>query len=278
VFYDSVRSPTINRTVDNRIADELTDLCDRANLLWELQWDESIDAPRVVVARPGQRQSDTDPDLAAYDVEKDADRELSAATIYGRDIAERETVTADVGGTDLREAHLRQGTVDVRSASDGTRYQEGSDADYTINYTLGILNPEAGGDIDDGELLDVSYDWKPQATRIRPEADHENHLVETITPLTSDAACAEAAELLLDELDAPQWTAQITIPRREAGFDLLSSIAPSELPAPPDGLGYRIDKIDESAGEIRLQLGGRLSAEDIIGRLEGNIQRTQRDV
>ena len=82
---------------------------------------------------------------------------------------------------------------------------------------------------------------------------------------------------MVDELDKPQWEAEVTIPRREAGFALVDAIAPSQLPTPA-GETFEIRSIDESAGEISLTLGARRSAGDIIQQIERSLGETAREV
>ena len=274
IKYDALDSPGVDEALDDSVQNLLTQLADRANLLWELQWDGS--GISVEVAQAGQRTSDADPSVAEYEAEKDASREISAATVYGSSqTVQDESITADVGNAvQLRQSHIQGDSEFVSPASGFADYERGED--YEMGYTAGEITVLSDGDIADGDSLEVSYQYLPQATVSR-SVGFDNDIVETINSLTSTPRCEQAAQFLVADLDAPVWSATVTIPRDEAGFDLIDEIDPSRLPTPTGG-GYRIEGIDESPREVTLQLGSGRSLGEIIQRLESSLSETAREV
>ncbi|CDK40359.1 hypothetical protein [Halorubrum sp. AJ67] len=69
----------------------------------------------------------------------------------------------------------------------------------------------------------------------------------------------------------------MTIPQREAGFNLVDAIAPSQLPTSGDER-YEIRGIDEPAGEVSLTLGAHQSASDVLDRIERTLGETPREI
>ena len=283
VSYDALGSPSVTESIDNPIQQVLTSTADRANCIWELQWDADAGEPQIIVTQVGQRTSDADPTLAQYQVTKDLAREISGATVYGRtQSVEGEQFEAQSIGVDLINDNIQGGSERVYGA-DGTVYESVEDSaeetsgDYEMEYKDGRISVLQTGDMSLTESYFIDYDWHPVGSVERSALDFENHLVESLSALRSDAAAAEAASFLVDELDSPQWEAEVTIPQREAGFNLVDAIAPSQLPTPGDER-FEIRSIDESAGEISLTLGTRLSAGQVIRQIEQTLGRTAREV
>jgi hypothetical protein len=282
VSYDSLGSPTITESIDNPIREVLANKADRANCVWELQWDADLGEPRIVVTQIGQRTTDADPDLAQYTVEKNLSREISGATIYGRtQPREGERFDAETTGVQLDNDNIQGGSERVYDDS-GTVYTpveeagENASGDYEMDYQDGRISVLNEGSMSLTERYSIDYDWHPVGS-VERVVDFENHLVRTLSAIRSDAAAQEAASFIVDELDEPQWEAEVTIPQREAGFALVDAIAPSQLPA-PDGGRFEIRSIDESAGETSLTLGARLSVGEVISQIEQSLGRTAREV
>ncbi len=277
--YDSLNTPTVARPLEDRAIVIINELGDRADIIWELQWDPSIDDIRLVACLPGQRTSDADPELADYNVTKNIAGEIHRAVIRGR--TERvtgETFVADPGGTSLDNDRIKKDSERVYDPSTGEEFERGSAGDYTMEYLLGNINAGAADSaMTDGETYAIDYEEKARGEAFQAGTDFQNPVVEDITALTTDAECEEAATFLVQQLDEPLWTADVTIPRQEAGFDLIDEIDPSRLPSPP-GDGYRLNSVDESPREIRLTLGSRPTLSDTLERIRASVRRTARDV
>jgi hypothetical protein len=278
--YDSLNSPTVSRPVNDQVQSLVNELADRADLLYEVQWDTSIDDIRIVVAYPGQRTTDADPDLAQYRVEKEPAAEVSAVIVRGRtQQVSAESFTADVNGASLNNDRIQEASERVYDPSTGTEFVRGPNEDYEMDYTNGTISTVAGTSMTNGNTYEIDYLEKArgEANQSGTGGNFVNVVVEEITALTNDSECKEAAEFLLSMNDSPLWTAQVTIPRREAGFELIEEIDPERLPS-PDGGGYRLKSIDESPREISLRLGSRTTLGEDIARLRSSIQQTARDV
>ena len=282
VEYDALGSPSISESIDNPIEEVLTSKAQRANCIWEVQWDADVGGPRVIVTQVGQRTSDADPDIANYEVIKNLSRELSGATVYGKSQpAEGEGFTASLSGTSLANDRIQANSERVY-APDGTEFESVEESgnetagDYEIEYQDGFISITDGGDMTAGQDYLIDYEWQPVGSTER-DVSFDNHRVETLNAIRSDTAAAGAASFIVDELDSPQWEAEVTIPQREAGFALVDAITPSQLPAPSDER-FEIRSIDEGAGEISLTLGARLSAGEVIRQIEQTLGRTAREV
>lgn len=276
--YDSLNTPTVARPVEDRAIDIVNELADRADLLWELQWDPSIDDVRVVAALPGQRTSDSDPDLADYRVEKNVEAEIHQALVRGRtEQVTAEEFVSDKSGTALANDRVQKDSERVYDPDTGTEFVRGPNEDYEMEYLLGNIVQTAGSNMTEGETYEISYREKTRGEAFQPNSDFQNPAVTEITALTTDPECEEAAAFILQQNDEPLWTAEVTIPRREAGFDLIDEIDPSRLPSPPNG-GYRLTAIDESPRQLTLTLGSRPTLSETIQRIRTFAQQTARDV
>jgi hypothetical protein len=165
----------------------------------------------------------------------------------------------------------------VYDPSTGTEFTRGPNADYEMAYLLGTITQVAGSSMTDGDTYEISYDEKARGEDFQPNTDFENAVYEQITAFTTDAECQEAAAFIVQQSNSPLWTAEVTIPRAEAGFDLINEIDPSRLPSPPNG-GYRLQRIEETPRELRLTLGSRPSIQETVQRIRSSVQRTARDV
>ena len=282
IEYDALGTPSISESLDDPIEEILTRKAKRANCIWEVQWDSTAGTPRIVVTQVGQRTSDADPDIATLDVTKDLSRELSGATVYGKtQQADAEGFTGSLSGTDLVNDRIEP-TSERVYAPDGTEFESvaesGGDTpgDYEMSYQDGRLSITDDGNMTAGQDYLIDYEWTPAGSTER-DVDFENHRVETLNAIRSDTGAAGAASFIVDELDSPQWEAEVTIPQREAGFNLVDAIAPSQLPN-PGGERFEIRSIDEGAGEISLTLGARLSAGDVIDQIKRSLSETAREV
>ena len=282
IEYDALGSPSISESIDDPIQEVLVSKAKRANCIWEVQWDADLEEPRIIVTQVGQRTSDANPDIAEYEVTKDLSRELSGATVYGKSQdTQGEGFTGSLSGTDLANDRIEANSERVY-APDGTEFEsveasgDETVGDYEMAYQEGRLSITDDGAMTAGQDYLIDYSWQPVGSTER-DVGFANHRVETLNAIRSDAGAAGAASFILDELDSPQWEAEVTIPQREAGFALVDAIAPSQLPSPGDER-FEIRSIDEGAGEISLTLGARLSAGEVIDQIERSLSETAREV
>jgi len=279
--HDEFRSPTIDRPIRGQGEDLLTELANQANLLWEVQYDETADSITVVVTAVGQRSTDADPDLLDYEVRKDSEAEISQARIIGKtERVVEETFEADPGGTDLQFDNIDRGSERVYDPDTGDEFDRGDDEDYTMEYLNGRINAgDAQSDMVDGDSYQIDYSERAVETQAQVGAGATivNEVVREIPQLTTDAECQQAARFIVDNADTPQFQATVRIPRQELGFDLVDVIDPSQLPS-PGGNGYETRGIDETASEIQLRLGGRLSINELVSQIRASIGQTAREV
>jgi len=284
VKYDALSDASVTSPIENRAVDLITDLADRGNLLWELQWDPSIEDVRVVVTPSGKRTSDADPDLVDYEARR-VDREVSQVTVRGsHQFATGESFTASATGTALANDRIQKGSERVYDPATGTVFVSereapvGSNGDYSMDYLAGEISLQSPSSMTGGDTYQIDYQHQPQATVAR-NVDFQNERIVSIPRLTTDGECSEAASFIVDAFDTPQWQADVTIPRAEAGgFDLIDVIDPSRLPDPSTD-GYRIQSVDETAESIRLKLGPEnLLVGDVVEDLQRDTDDVAREV
>jgi hypothetical protein len=276
---DVLRSVTISdRSLDNRAETLLSQITDQADLIWEVQWRNG--GQYVVVTRPGQRQSDADPDLVDWSVSKDVNRQLTQVAIYGSSQrVEGESFVADINEVSLDFDRIQQDSERVyEEHSDGsvTVYERGADADYVMEYLLGNIRIVAGSDMVDGQQYQIDYSEQALGEVFAGggvSADYP--LVEEIPALHTDLQCQRAAEILLRQGNGPIWSATVTI-ADDVGFALTESIDPSRVPTPPGGAGLRVESVDNQPGQVRLELGVGQSLDALVSTLQNKLSETAR--
>jgi len=277
---DLLKTATIqDRTIDNRVETILSQVCDEADLIWELQWKDG--QQHVVVTRPGQRFSGVDPSLIDWRVSKDIDRQVTEVAVYGSSQpVEGETFVADINNVSLDYDRIQQDSERVyEEHSDGsvTVFERGEDADYTMEYLLGnvrIAGPQS--DMVDGQTYQIDYEEQALGEAFAVGTSEQYPVIEELPALHTDLQCERAAEYILRQADQPLWSATVTIPRDEIGFQLSEVIDPSQLPTPADGEGLRVESVTVNGGDLQLELGVGRSLSKIVNSVKRKVSETAR--
>lgn len=262
-----------HRSFDGDLADVLTTIAEDTDSLWEARQDG--DQTTIEWAQPGQRESDDDPAIHPdYSVEKHNRRILKATVIGGRTAVSDETVEADLEDrVELDEQNVIPGSERVTD-DDGTTFRPG--IDYDLYAGSGDLEIREGGDIDDAQTLVVDYDHNVSNSYAHDEYDGDarTELVEQIPQASTERACGQVAKVLVDELSAPRWEADVTIPSRDAVDGLIEALDLDEIP----GDAMSVYEIDESPDGLRLRLGNRSQVSETVQRIQTRLEATSERV
>ncbi|WP_436344491.1 fibronectin type III domain-containing protein [Natronorubrum sp. FCH18a] len=258
----------INDSRDADLIDILVDYAERSDSLLEVRQDG--DDTVVHWAQAGQRSSDRDLPLANYSVTKRGDRTLRC-TVKGGGRSTRETVTAALDeDVAFAEENVIPGTETVRDVESEERYEYLRD--YTMDNSSGTIEPLATGDIEDGQELDVEYDFKVSGTfeHADYDGDPRHDRVETINGLTTVRGCELAAKLIVDTTSTPRWEADVEIPAGEHVDRLLEAFDVDGVA----GEAMSVYDLDVSAGQLSARLGSRKRAEDAIRQIRSTVSAT----
>lgn len=275
---DLAAIPTVRDSsqYERRGVDILSDLADRADALWEVGHDG--DGLTVEWARPGERTSDTDPDLVDYRVSRQSGPEdvYQAAIVNGSaQRANDERFTADFGSWhELSHDRLIEGREAVVDPETGEQFER--ESDYEMGNSDGRIKPLDSGLMEDGTEYRISYWRETRGEYALDDVDDPNTRVIQLKGLTSDQACKQAAWLFVDRVSEPYYTAEVTLPRDSPSLSLVSAIDPSQLPT--DGTPLSVRSIDHSRDAITIQLGERESVGEVIADLRSSIGAVERRV
>lgn len=264
----------INDFYDDDLEDVLADLAGDHSI-WELRWDRDAETMRVIWSRPGQRESGDVLDPSDYQVRRNGRDIIEAATVVGaRSTQSDEAITV----TDLGEAHTLErerivpGTEEVRG-DDGQRYTAA--IDYHLAALTGEITPLQAGDIDAGEELTLTYDWKVTGRFESDDwgGDAATDAKATIPQLSSESACEQAAAQLVQRASEPRVEARVDLATIDPDQSVVEALDIAGLPEHMRTWEPR--EIDTDRERPSLVLGaGRTLEEEIdlirqgIGRLE----------
>ncbi|ELZ96063.1 fibronectin type III domain-containing protein [Haloferax mucosum ATCC BAA-1512] len=276
LFADLDDTPLIvNRVFDEgRMIDVFNEVAERGDFIWCVTTDQH-GTLSVEWTQPGQREASGDPTVVDYSVETDAGQITEKAVVYGTSQPVRgEEITADVGvAVSLPDDHL-QSTGEIVRATDGTRYERGSD--YEFDPLEGTVTVRAGGDIDNGDTLVVDYQARTRGTYELPsfDGDETKTVVETIPGVTTGRSADQAALTIVQQTSTPLKTATITIDRFDAGWDLVDQLSIPGVPGP----AMEPWSITDENGQIKTQLGSRDRVEEVVSRLKTRLSAVTREI
>ncbi|MUV59969.1 hypothetical protein [Halobacterium sp. CBA1126] len=271
VEYDAISSPGVSETVDATVADAISSLCDRGNLIWELQYAES-EGLKVVVTRPGQRPThDLNEDLVDWSVEKDVEASPTAAVVHGRNYTvEGEEFTADINNVELLHDPIVVGSTTVTD-SEGVEYERGTD--YVVNHVLGeIKMPDLGSALTQGETYQISYE-RQTVGEYYAVGDAGRPAIRDLPQVISESQAEQAALYIVDESEGPVISASASLAGSRIGYQLTRAL---DLDGLPDVGSLRIESVTGEGGQVQLELGLGRTVADVVGELQGTLTDTAR--
>jgi len=273
IAYDAISSPGVSETIDATVADAITSLCDRGNLIWELQYTES-DGLKVVVTRPGQRPNhDLNENLVDWSVEKDVEASPTAAVVHGRNYSvDGEEFTADLNNVELLHDPIVVGSTTVTDDA-GNEYERGENADYVVNHVLGeIKMPDLGSGLTQGESYQISYE-RQTTGEYYAVGETGQPAIRDIPQIISESQAEQAALYIVDESEGPVISASATLAGSRIGYQLTRAL---DLDGLPDIGSLRIESVTGTGGQVELELGLGRTVADVVGELQGTLTDTAR--
>lgn len=256
--------PLTNDQFSGRYKDILGSLVDRGRALYAVEWSRENQRIELRMSNVADLTSARDLDLVDYQwATRTLGRQVELATIEGgAQTVRAEGVTADtVNENNLDRQTLIAGREQVRAADDGTVYVRGTD--YDMNYILGNLIVDAQGNISDGELLEVDYEWKPEGEFAIGGFDDRNQLIETFVGASTDEICQSVAYYLVDRLSDPVISGQATIRDVPPGLSLLEVFAAD--PVPSDVIdSFYVQNASAREGRVQATIQSRRRTGDVI--------------
>ena len=259
--------------IDGSLKDGWNDIARYGNFIWSLERDEN--GWRVEWTQPGQRTTDVDEDLADYQVDKSTEYRYKKAIIKGgnQPVVGEQFTTQHDSWVALDQSELVSGSDIVRDPDSGATYELG--IDYELDRTQGRIKVLSGGGMADGSVSEIDYEYKPVGSYTAPDAGSDpKTIVRTRPGLASNRACDQAALYLIQRVQEPRWSAEVTVPHI-AGMSLVDAVAWTGLPT--RGERVEIQDIQQAPGQTVLHLGNWESPgavlDDFAQRISENATR-----
>lgn len=253
-----------NRRFDDDLLSVLQTLLQQGDMLAEFRDDGT---KTIEVAQPGQRVNDSDITVSNYEVTKEGTT-YQKAVVEGaaKDIdGEPVTVSHDTA-VDLTQDALVPAS--ERVSDGGTTYVR--DDDYELDYQDGTITALSSGSITDGATVSVDYRYKVTGSATADGVSSPNRTFrEDIPGLTTQRAADQAAKILVRNLQEPRYEATVTLPAEEAGWRLIDDLDPPEVPT--GGKALEVEDVQAAEDGIRLRLGSRDSAQEVVGRIQSRL-------
>jgi len=175
----------------------------------------------------------------------------------------------------LDQSGLVSGTDIVRDPDTGERFKLGTD--YELDRSGGRIKTLSSGSMTDGSVYETDYEHKPQASYTAADAgENPKTVVRTRPELASDRACEQAALYLIQRVQEPQWSAEVTIPQADGNLSLVDDIAWANLPT--NGERMEVRDLEQSPEQTILHLGNwespRAVLDDFAARISATEQRS----
>lgn len=262
------RPIVLNRLLEGDLGDVLDELAEVADAVWEV----SVEDGELTLewTWPGDRQAST-PARSAMNlsVSKESPPILKARIRGGR-TSSRETVDADPGEwVDLRAKNIIPGT-EVVEDEDGEEYERG--LDYKMENGNGQLRTTETGAIDASETVSVEYDYKISGEYEHDEYDGDprTRLTETMSDLSTERACEQAAMYLVRELSTPRYEVSADFPHGELD-SLVEAVELEDLDIEVDDRYLLPYEKSIDADRVSATFGTRRSSAELFDGIEGRL-------
>ncbi len=246
------------------------------NFIFEVRWDPSEDGLAVEWTQAGQRTATVDPDLVDYSTEVDYSSIHRRAVIYGTSVPRSsQDVVADLDTwQSLDDQWLLETGERVVDSNTDQEYERSQD--YELRPNAGEIKPLSTGDIDDGDALDVSYD-----RRIRGTFESEDYagdyevFIDDVPSITTERNADAAALAIVQETNEPLRTASVTVDVQPGGMSLVEAVDLDQLPVDEP---LEVWSVDNSPGQVTMQLGNREEVSETVWRIQERLGATSRKV
>ncbi|MFC7044308.1 fibronectin type III domain-containing protein [Halobacteriaceae archaeon GCM10025711] len=279
LYADLEDTPVLtNRKFSGRLVDVLNDMAEFGNFLWEYRYDSETETKSVEWTRPGQRTSDVSPEIVDYSVSSSIRDSYERAIINGvaQNVRGEAFTTSLDAYVNLAKSDLLETQEVVYNPSTGTRWERGTD--YEMDYSGGQIKALSSGGMSDATQYEIDYEFKTSGSYQSNEytgAAGETY-EDTISGLTTDRACEQAALYFVQRTSEPLWTATVTITDPGPGWSLVDAVDVDQLP--DGGNRLKINEITNKPSEVVLELGSRNTAGKVIRDIRQRAVSTSRRV
>jgi hypothetical protein len=272
LYADLDDTPVVgNKSYNTSLLEVLQTLANYADAVFEVQYSEE-DGFTLEWTYPGQRQTTEDAVVSSYNVTRSRRETTEKVKVKGSSVpVTGEKFTSEYGtSVFLENDNILELTETVYDSSTGTLYENGPD--YRMNWSSGSIEVLSSGSMSDNTEYTIDYRWKPIATSSTASVSSPPRTKTfNISGLTSIRECEIAARRIKQTSQSPLWLVDVTIPREEAGFNLVNELSIGALPI---DRFLRVNNIQESPSEIRMKLGSRKSLEDTARDIEFRLSGT----
>ncbi|MFP4054494.1 MAG: hypothetical protein ACLFV7_11605, partial [Phycisphaerae bacterium] len=238
---------------------------------------------RIEWTQPGQRVADGEPALVDYSGRRTIEGSYQRVIAQGKSATvEEETFTSNDEFdllTGLDEGPIETGSETVYDVDDrSTQYER--NIDYELDYRQGAIRVLEGGDMDTDTEYMIDYEWRYEGRYTDPghdeDADGEPRtLRESFPDAASDRECEQLALAVVREVAEPREEATVTIRDPAPDRSLVEALDPDELPF--DG-PLRVRSVNNDARSVRLTVGSRRDAADVVDDLNERLAAVARNV
>jgi len=150
----------------------------------------------------------------------------------------------------------------------GTVYTR--DDDYTMDYEAGEITALSTGNITDGQTLEIDYRYKIVGSYTADGVSNPNRTFrEDIPGLTTKRAADQAARILVRNLKTPRYEATVSVAPSDTGWSLIDDLPLPNVPT--QGETFELESVETSPTEIRLQLGSRDTAQQVVSDIRNQL-------
>ncbi|QLH80996.1 fibronectin type III domain-containing protein [Halosimplex pelagicum] len=281
LYADLDETPLVVNSHYNRSAKSiLTELADRADAIWEVQFDQSADSIAFEWTQPGQRGTSDIGDVTTYTATKTTRERPEQVIVKGAGLPFEERFTASLGDWhDLGEIRLIPGSESVTDPDSGEQFERG--ADYSLDLLDGRIKPLSSGSMAGGTAYQVDYRRKAIAFETLPGASGGDITDLRVEPgpwdlpsLTTDQEAGLVARRIASELQEPLHEIEVEVTDISA-YNLLEAVDSDVVPT--DG-PLKLQNVSSEPGSATLSWGSRETASDVVADIQAGLSQTNERV
>ncbi|SIR99680.1 hypothetical protein SAMN05421858_5052 [Haladaptatus litoreus] len=265
----------VNQSYNDSLRNVLKDLANRGDFVWEYRRDPKTGEQSIEWTQAGQRETEIDVDEVSYTVEKDSSQVADSVSVYGGSQSYIARFQADIGNSvGLPNTRIQELSDTVRNPRSGVRYERNED--YEIDYENGRITALSDGLMDDDGWYEVEYQYQTYGDyAVSGVQNPRQHPPQDIASLASNAACAQAARIIINDLQTPQFEAEMTIPQETIPWSLADALHVEGLET--GGQALKIRNVEQRPGETVLTLGIGRNIGEIISDIETRVSSVSRN-
>jgi len=265
----------VDRIFDDSLESILTEIAGE-DFLWSFNLDDDGN-PQISWTQPGQREADSVPSLSGDPQISKSLSTYPSVTIKGSNKpVSSETFTADTDDVALGNADIVPGSESIYD--DQGNYDRG--ADYEMDYRNGEIRAVSSGGLSQGQDYSIDYSYEVSGSYTVQDAPQDpRELVEQVPAVTSENTAEQIAFTLATRYSTPRYSANITIPTSEVGFDPLEALTLEALGLPADAGPLEVREQPQiTPSGIDVRLGSRAPIEAALSELSSQVSAVSKRV